>query len=76
MLKHVIKRQVLDGVVSTVDIRVRVFKGRLDNKSRRIPGLGCGGMIGTRIAALCFDPGNFTILWQKVSTLHVEVCNS
>lgn len=33
MLEHVIKRQILNGIVCVVNMLVRFLKGTLDNKS-------------------------------------------
>lgn len=62
VLEHVVKRQILDQVVSTVDVLVRVFKCRLNNKGRRVTGLGRRGVVGASIAALGLDPGNAAVL--------------
>ena len=62
MLKHVVKRQILDQVVSTVNVLVRVLKCRLNNKGRWVPGLGGRGVVRASVAALGLDPGNAAVL--------------
>jgi hypothetical protein len=53
---------VLDGVVDSVDMRVAVFKCRLENKRCWEP-ITCGGtVIGAGISTLAFDISNVGVL--------------
>jgi hypothetical protein len=40
VLEHVLKRQVLNGVIDAVDVVVGVLKGRLDDKGGGVACLG------------------------------------
>lgn len=40
MLEHVVEREILDQVVSSVDVVIAVLESRLDDKRRRVAGLG------------------------------------
>lgn len=51
MLQHMIKTQILDLVLAGVNLVVRVFKIRLDDKGRRIPSFRRGSMVGAGISA-------------------------
>lgn len=62
VLEHVVKGQVLDGVVSGVYLWVRILKGGLENKGRGISSLGRGSVIRAGVAALGLDPGDFAVL--------------
>ena len=62
MLEHVVKGQVLDAVVGTVDVRVGVFECGLDNKSRGVASLGSGSVVGAGVTALGLDPRNIAVL--------------
>lgn len=64
VLEHVVKGQVLDGVVAGVDMRVRVLESRLDDKGRWVAGLGGGGVVGAGVAALGLDPRDVTVLYK------------
>lgn len=62
VLQHVVERQVLDQVLGRVDVVVRVLERRLDDKRRRVPGLGRRRVVGAGIAALGLDVGDVTVL--------------
>lgn len=62
MLKHVIEAQVLDRVVASVDVLVRVREGGFDNKGGGVPGFGRGGVVGAGVSALGLDKGDLTVL--------------
>lgn len=64
MLKHVVKRQVLDGVISGVDVRVRVGELGLDDKGRWVASLGGRGVIRASIATLGLDPRDVAVLFK------------
>lgn len=64
MLKHMIKAQVLDGIIRRVDVVVRVLEVRLDHEGRRIASFGSGCVVGTGVSALCEDVWNIAILQQ------------
>jgi hypothetical protein len=62
MLQNVVRVDVLDGVVDSVDMRVAVFKCRLENK-RCWESITCGGtVIGTGVSTLAFDISNVGVL--------------
>jgi hypothetical protein len=62
MLKDVIGVDVFDGVVDSVDMRVAVFKCRLENK-RCWESITCGGtVIGAGVSTLAFDISNVGVL--------------
>lgn len=69
VLKHVVKRQVLDEIVGAVDVLVRVLKGRLDDKRRGVAGLGGRRVVRASIAALGLDPGDAAVLQVIVSNV-------
>lgn len=58
MLEHVIKRKVLDRVVRVMDMLVRVLKGTLNHKCRRVSSLRCRSVVTTGVAALRLNIGN------------------
>jgi hypothetical protein len=62
MLQHVVKRQILDVIVGAVNVRVRVLKSGLDNKSRGVTGLGGGSVVGAGIATLGLNPRDVAVL--------------
>lgn len=62
VFEHVVKRQVLDKVVDTVDVVIRVLKSRLDDEGRRVASLAGRGMVGASIAALGLNIGNLAVL--------------
>lgn len=63
VLQHVVKGQVLNQVLGSVDLLVAVLKGRFDDESRRIASLGSRGVVGAGVAALGLDPRNVTVLF-------------
>lgn len=62
VLKHVVKGQMLDGVLGAVDVGVRILKGRLDDKGRGVAGLGGRGVVRAGVAALGLDPRDMAVL--------------
>lgn len=62
MLKHVVERQILNLILSRVNVGVRVLKLRLDHKCGRIAGLGRRGVVRAGVAALGLDVGDVAIL--------------
>lgn len=67
MLKHVIKAQVFDRVVRSVDMLVRIGEIGLDHKGRWIASLGGGRMVAAGVAALGLDKWDFAILQLLVT---------
>lgn len=62
MLQNVIRVNVLDGVVNSMDVRVAVFKCRLENKRCR-ESIACGRtVVGAGVATLALDVGNVGVL--------------
>jgi hypothetical protein len=62
MLKHVIKAQILDRIVRSVNMLIRVRKIRFNNKSRGVASFGGRGVIRAGVAALCLNVWNITVL--------------
>ena len=62
MLKHVVKAQILNLVLSGMDLVVGVLEVRLNHKSRRIAGLAGAGVIRAGVAALGLNPGDLAVL--------------
>lgn len=51
MLEHMIEAQVLDLVLSGVNLVVRILKVRFDDEGRRVASFGCAGVIRACVAA-------------------------
>lgn len=62
MLEHVVEREVLNQVVSAVNVVVAVFERRLYNEGRWIARLGSRRMIRARVAALGLNVWNIAVL--------------
>ena len=66
VLKHVVERQVFDVIIGGMNMRVSVLESGLDDKGRRIAGLGGGSMVGAGVSALGLNPGNVAVLRKLV----------
>ena len=62
MLQHMVEAEILDLVLSGVDLLIRKSKVRFDDERARVPSLGRAGVIRTRIAAFGENVGDVTIL--------------
>lgn len=67
VLKHVVKAQVLDRVVRSVNILVRISEIGLDYERRWISSLGGGCVVAACVAALGFDKWDLAILRLSVT---------
>jgi hypothetical protein len=65
VLEHMIEGQVLNLVLSAMDVGIRVLKCRLDDKGRGVASLGGGGMVRASISALSLNPRNVAILMKS-----------
>ena len=62
MLQHMIEAQILQLILGRMYLLIRVLEVGLDDKRRRIAGLGSAGVIGAGIAAFGEDVGDVAIL--------------
>ena len=61
MLQHMLKAQVLQLVLSSVNLLVTVLKAALDDECTRVPSLACTGVIGASITTLGLDIWNIAV---------------
>lgn len=64
MLEHVIEREVLNQIVSAVNMVVTVLESRLDDEGRWIARLGSRRMVRARVAALGLNVWNIAVLMR------------
>lgn len=62
MLEHVVEAQILNLVLGSVDMVIRIGKRTLDDESTRVSSLARGRMIGAGISALSEDVWDITVL--------------
>lgn len=62
VLQHMIERQILNKILSSVNLLVAVFEGRLNDERGGVASFGSGGMVRAGIAALGLDPRDVAVL--------------
>lgn len=62
MLQHMIKAQILDRVITGMDMLIRVRKRRLNHKGGRVASLRCRSMVGAGVAAFGLDVRDIAVL--------------
>ena len=55
MLKHMVEAEVLDSIIGSMDVIIRIFEIGLNDEGGWVTSLGSRGMIGASIPALRFD---------------------
>jgi hypothetical protein len=62
MLEHVLRINVLEGIIGCVDVGVTVFECRLEDERSRVPVPSSGTVIRARVAANAIDALNVSVL--------------
>ena len=79
VLEHVVEREILDKIIGSVDVVVRILESRLDDEGGRVASLGGRGVIRAGISALCLDVGDVAVLLNdlldKISKVGVDKIN-
>lgn len=65
MLQHVVKTEVLDEILSGVDLLIRIVEIGFDHKSRRISVPASRSVVGASVAALSLNIRDVAILSSK-----------